>query len=779
LTQEKNKTQFSSINLKRAHGLKYILEHKQSIVYDNERLVGNFTSKRVGAPFYPEMVGLIMIGDYYNPFTAYKMPLHFPILDRLKVFLKIFPHWILRNVLTRTFIPNTKNPISIMKGIKNLINYAVVQLNPKHYFINEIGGIIHLIPDYEGLLNKGIRGYLEEVESAYQTADNDEEKNFLQSLVVVADGIVKMASNFAVEAERIAKTKEISKKRKEISKKRKEELIEIAQVCRKVPYQPSETFHEALQAILFVHIALAQETLDMSISFGRMDQYLYPLYLNEIKNYAEKKKINYDEAKAIIKHEVQELLECFFLKTNEVLPLYNHLVSKAHEGLPSFYAVTIGGLTPDGKDGENDLTRTFLDVIKKIPLRQPNYHVRYSKISKPKFLDDVVTVIKKTGFTPAIINDEAIIPTLQEHLQHSNNLSDNEALLEARNFGTIGCVEIGIPGKSYPMADAAFFNLPICIVEALTKEEYKKICNIEDLKKGFEKEVQYHVNKMIRELKLIEYARRNFFPLPLVSLMVNGCVAKATDITSGGAQYNWSSIQAIGIADTIDSFAAIEKSLKEQISLETIRNSIKNNFQNNEKLHQTLIDAPKFGQDDMRADQYADFILNCYTSALKNAGKNTRGGSYISGGFSSGAHQLFGKTTMALPSGRKKGIRFANGVSPIDAADSSVITATMNSVSRLNPKYYVNGYTFNQKVDPPLMENAKLFAGLIRAFFKQNNKGIQIQFNVINEKILKEARIFPDKYPWLVVRVSGYSAYFKDLSPQMQDEIIQRSAKKL
>lgn len=767
---KKNKTQFKSTHLKRAYGLKFILEHKQSIIYENERLIGNFTSKRVGAPFYPEMAGLVMISDYYNPFTAGKMPLDFPISDRIQVLLKIFPFWGLRNVFTRAFIPRTRNPFKILKGMKNLIKYAMIQLKPKHYFINEVGGIIHLIPDYDGLVKRGIKGYLEQVRSALHRTDSDEESDFLQSLEVVADGIVKMAANFADEAANKSDATGISRQRKE-------QLCKMVRICRKIPYHPPENFHEALQAILFVHIALVQETLDMSISFGRMDQYLYPLYQKEIQEYAKKKGVDSKQAKTIVNQEVQELLECFFLKTNEILPLYNLQVSRAHEGLPSFYAVTIGGMTPDGMDGENELTRVFLDVIKKIPLRQPNYHVRYSNLSKPQFMEDVVTVIKETGFTPAIINDEAIIPTLQTHLQQSNHLSDKEALVEARNYGTIGCVEIGIPGKSYPMADAAFFNLPICMVTALSKEDYKNICDMDGLKKAFIKEVRHHVDKMVQEIKLIEQTRANFYPLPLTSLLVEGCLEKALDITSGGAQYNWSSIQAIGMADTVDSFAAIKKCLDDRISLETIRQSIKNNFQTDKKLHQILSNAPKYGQDDMGADQYLDFVLNCYTNALKAAGKNTRGGSYVSGGFSSGAHQLFGQRTAALPSGRKKGFRLANGVSPTDMADVSAITATMSSVSRLNPKHYVNGYTFNQKIDPPLMENVKLFAGLIKGFFRQNNKGVQIQFNVINKEILEAARENPDKYPWLVVRVSGYSAYFKDLSPQMQDEIIHRSLK--
>ena len=268
---KKNKTQFKSIHLKRAYGLKFILEHKQSIIYENERLIGNFTSKRVGAPFYPEMAGLVMVSDYYNPFTASKMPLDFPISDRIDVLLKIFPFWGLRNVLTRAFIPRTRNPFKILKGLKNLINYAIVQLKPKHYFINEVGGIIHLIPDYNGLVKRGIKGYLEQVKSALLRTDSDEESYFLQSLGVVADGIVKMAANFADEAADKADAKGIGTQRKE-------QLHKIARICKKVPYHPPETFHEALQAILFVHIALVQETLDMSISFGRMDQYLYPLY---------------------------------------------------------------------------------------------------------------------------------------------------------------------------------------------------------------------------------------------------------------------------------------------------------------------------------------------------------------------------------------------------------------------------------------------------------------------------------------------------------------------
>jgi formate C-acetyltransferase len=328
------------------------------------------------------------------------------------------------------------------------------------------------------------------------------------------------------------------------------------------------------------------------------------------------------------------------------------------------------------------------------------------------------------------------------------------------------------------MADAAFFNLPTCMVDALLKKEYKDVNDLNGLKDAFKKEVQLHVKIMIKELQRIEQTRRDHYPLPLVSLMVNGCVHKKKDVTAGGAVYNWSSIQAIGVADSVDSFAAIEQAMNDQTSLETIRNAIRKNFKGSETLHQALNSAPKFGKDDIKADQYLDFVLDCYTTSLTNSGKSVRDGYYVAGGFSSGAHQLLGRKTWALPSGRKRGFRFANGVSPTDAADSIEITATMNSVSRLNPKYYVNGYTFNQKVDPPLMENAKLFAGLLRGFFKQNNKGVQVQFNVINEKVLKDAQANPDKFPWLVVRVSGYSAYFKDLSSQMQDEIIQRAVKK-
>jgi len=774
--------------LHRAAALKYVLDNKQIKIYPDELIVGNYTSKRLGAPLYPELTGIAMISDYYNPFTK-KRPLRFSENDKELVFNYISKYWLSKNIIIRAFLDEESDKsvghnrsikkrtwqsfLLLLGKIVSLIKFVRYELFPKEGFVNEVGGIIHLIPDFEGLIEKGPKRIIAEIEEASQKALTEKEASFFQSLKTVFEGLIGLACKYSQEAQSEAK-------KFQEGSERFLELNEIARVCTKISHAPPETVHEALQLIMLAHIALVAETLDMSISFGRMDQYLYPIYLKEVERSIHEKRISREEAKEIVSAKTQELLQLFFLKTNEIYPIFNGKTSEIHEGMPNYYAVTIGGITPEGKDGENDVTRIFFKVIKRLHLRQPNYALRISSLSRKEFLEEALSLIKTTGFTPSLFNDDAIVPVLAHWLPKIGDVTTEQALKDARNYGTIGCVELGIPGKAYPMADAGGINVTNCLSQVFRKKEYNGIKSYQEIKKALVKEIDIALEELIESIHKVELARKDFFCLPLTSLLVQGCLEKKLDLTAGGAVYNSSAIQMVGSADVIDSLMALDVAMASGYSYSQIARALKRNFRGHGKLLSLLKAAPKYGNNDEREGEYIDFLTGSYVAGLKSKSRPLRGGYYVAGGFSGGAHALVGEIMGALPSGRLAKQRLANGVSPADWSDASDLLSSMSSVSKINPAHFLNCYTYNQALDPLMLETEEkreTVANALRVFFSQNRKGMQIQFNVLDQNMLIDAKNNPDKYPWLVVRVAGYSAYFKDLSNKLKNEIIDRTKK--
>ncbi|OFZ82335.1 MAG: hypothetical protein A2583_15495 [Bdellovibrionales bacterium RIFOXYD1_FULL_53_11] len=766
--------------LHRASGLKYVLDNKQVKIHADELIVGNYTSKRLGAPFYPELTGIAMISDYYNPFIK-KRPLRFSRGDKKLVYDYISKYWLNKNIIFRAFfdekMPSGMKPGRLFAGlpgkIVRLLKFIRYELFPVEGFVNEVGGIIHLIPDFEGLIHRGPKKIIEGIEAASAKAVTEKEIKFLESLKIAAEGLTGLAQRYSREAQSEAK------KHPEGSE-RSLELLEIARICMKISQGPAETVQEALQAIMLAHIALVSETLDMSISFGRMDQYLYPIYLKEVEKTAREKGLSAEAAAGIVSSRTQELLQLFFLKTNEIYPIFNAKTSEIHEGLPNYYAVTIGGLTPEGKDGENEVTRIFFKVIRRIHLRQPNYALRTSSLSRKGFLEEALDLIRTTGFTPSLFNDDAIVPALAGWLPKIGNVTAEQALKDARNYGTIGCVELGIPGKAYPMADAGGINVTNCISRIFRKKEYNGIKSYQEIKDALVREINLALEELIESIHKIESARRDYFSLPMASMLVQGCLEKKLDITAGGAIYNSSAIQMVGTADVIDSLMALDVALAGGYSYSQLSSALKKNYRGSKKLMSLLRGAPKYGNNHEKEAEYIDFLTGTYVSGLKSKSRPLRGGYYVAGGFSGGAHALVGGVMGALPSGRPAGHRLANGVSPADWSDACDLLSSMSSVSKINPSHFLNCYTYNQALDPLMLETAEktqAVANALRVFFGQNRKGMQIQFNVLDQCMLIEARNNPDSHPWLVVRVAGYSAYFRDLSKKLKNEIIDRTKK--
>jgi len=399
-------------------------------------------------------------------------------------------------------------------------------------------------------------------------------------------------------------------------------------------------------------------------------------------------------------------------------------------------------------------------------LRDPNYQVRLHATSPGAFIKRAAQVAAKGKGVPAFFSDEAIIQSL---------VSQGYPVDEARNYGIVGCVEPSIPGKSFLSTDAALFNLPICLERALKKRrEYHAI---EDVIQAFKEQVEEGVSRLIDDLRAIEAGNKNYHPTPFSSMLVQGCLESGKDLTEGGAVYNSSGIQGVGVADVADSFSAIHDVVfkENKYSMAQVLKSLRQNFKQNEKLRAELLTAPKFGNNHPQTDAFAGMVADIFYSAL-NKYTNIRGGPYVSGFYSSTSHVAFGEKVGALPSGRKAGEPFAASLGAVNGKDRNGPTALLNSVASINSDLAPNGYALNLRFDISAFKDdqaKEILSALVEGFFNQG--GMEVQFNFLDPGVLEDARACPGKYPELVVRVAGYCAYFDDLPDSVKAEIINRT----
>jgi len=730
--------------IRRAKALRHILRRKSVKIFPDELIVGNMGSHRVSALIQPELSGVFMSTELLWIDRRQTNPLHMAWRERIKLLLRVYPYWLLRNMPFRAFSPH----------YKQFLRFALEQLDATYYLINEAGGIGHFLPNYEKMLKLGVKGYLESIES--------KQGDLYQAARIVCEGLVDFAHRFAQETERLAAD--------EKDPVRAVELNKIARICHKVPYNPAETLHEALQSLWLTHMAINLEGLNSAISFGRMDQYLYPYYKSDM----EQGRISQDTAR--------ELLLCFSAKCTEHVFLLSEKVSQYHGGYLVVQAAIVGGMDRNGKDAVNDLTYLFLDVMEKSGLRDPNYQARVHTGCPEKYLKRVAEVARKGNAVPALFNDEAAIASLQAH---------NYPLEEARDYAVVGCVELALPGKSFFSTDAGLFNLPLCLELALNQGKRFKsrrrigiatpdpltFTSVEQVLDAFQTQVEYMVARMVSDLQVIEKGNRDYHPTPLSSMLVDGCLESGKDVTDGGALYNSSGIQGVGIADVADSLAALDYVVfqRRKFTMPPVLRALRTNFTTAPEIHAELLQAPKYGNDHQSPDRYADLVAHIFHDALAKH-SNTRGGPYVSGFYSVTCHIAFGKKVGALPSGRRDGEPFAASLGPANGRDRLGPTALLKSVARVDSKLSPNGYALNLRFDPDTLagdRGVNVLVGLVKGFF--GSGGMEMQLNVLDPEMLEDARIHPGKYPELVVRVSGYCAYFDDLPDAAKQEIISRT----
>jgi pyruvate formate-lyase/glycerol dehydratase family glycyl radical enzyme len=580
---------------------------------------------------------------------------------------------------------------------------------------------------------------------------------------VAADALVRYAERHAEKALELAA--------REKDPHRKAELERIAGICSFVPKHAPRDFWEALQYYWFVHLGVITELNGWdSFNPGRLDQHLYPFYKKGL------------EDGTLTEEKARELLQAFWIKfNNQLAPPKVGVTAEESGTYTDFCLINVGGVKKDGSDAVNDLSFLILDVIEEMRLVQPSSMVQISKKTPDNFLRRALRIVK-TGFgQPSIFNTDAIV---QEMIRQGKSLED------ARLGGASGCVETGIFGKeNYNLT--GYFNLPkvleITLHNGFDPRTNKKIglqtgdpatfASYEQLFMAFRRQVNHFIDIKIKGNSVIERIYAEYMPAPFLSLLIDDCIIRGKDYHDGGARYNTSYIQGVGVGTITDALTAIQYNIFDQktLTMSELLEALKNNFSGRESLRQRLINkTPKYGNDDEYADEVMVSIFNLYYDAV-NGRPNTKGGTYRINLLPTTVHVYFGKVTGATPDGRKATEPLSEGVSPVQGSDRHGPTAVIKSVAKMD-HLRTGGTLLNQKFTPQLLsteEGIGKLAHLVRSYFRLD--GHHMQLNVVTAETLREAQKHPEKYRDLIVRVAGYSDYFVDLGPELQEEIIRRT----
>jgi formate C-acetyltransferase len=733
-----------------AEALAEVLKNKTIRIYPDELIVGNYSSRRVGGAIYPELHGVPVIAEAHTFARRKTNPLELSNKE-LRQLLSIVPFWLPRFLAMK-----------LETGFIKKLALIADQLTAKFYLINELGGVAHIAPDYEKLIAVGTSGIAAEAAGFQKEAPPGSEMwCFYEGVKIIAAGLARFGERYAALA------REMAAEEKEPA--RKAELEAIAEVCRRVPRLGARNFHEALQSLFFAQVAVNLESLDNGICPGRIDQYLYPYYRTSLQD------------PSFSSQQAKELLAAFSIKMAEIIPVFSKPMMRFHGGMFNGQVVTVGGVDESGNDAANELSNLLLEIMDELRMRQPNFHARVHRSSPEAYRHKINRTLASGSGSPALYNDEVIIEAL---------CRNGYPITDARNYTAVGCVEPVCQGKSFSSTDAALFNLTIMLEMALNEgrrfgslfrsglktQPASRMTSMEDVREAFEGQLNFFVQRLIGDLHLVEKANHKEHPTPLSSMLLEGCLQSGRCSTGGGAVYNFSGIQCVGPADTGDSLYAIDQAVfrERRMTLPGLVELLKKDIPD-EKWLLYLRGLEKFGNDDPEADGWTRYVIAAFDRALSGY-TNVRGGRYVTGLYSVTAHQYFGKITGALPHGRRRGEPFASGIAPVNGMDRKGPTALLNSVNRIDFTRIANGVNLNLQFDRTLLkgeQGASLLGALLKTYFDRG--GMQVQVNAFDPRILVEARNDPHKYPHLLVRVSGYSAYFNDLAPAMKEEIIHRT----
>ncbi|MBD3254140.1 MAG: formate acetyltransferase [Candidatus Lokiarchaeota archaeon] len=749
--------------LRQAMAVKYIMENKKPIIHDSHLIAGSTTSKEVGVPVYPELIGTA-IWPELNTITNRKLnPNDLSQKDAEVLSLEVFPYWMERNV--REYCRKKyDNPVS-----------QKLEESWVFYFMMKTNAISHTVPGFPKILNRGFENIKEEAAQMENDADSEEKKIFYKSLQIAIDGVLSYSQHLSEEALRIAD--ELDPNDPEQAT-RIEGLQEISRICKKVPAKPAETLHEAVQAIWTSFVCLHCENANSALSIGRLDQMLQPYFLNDIS-----KTTNETEKEEVIKKSI-ELVGSLFVRTNDHDPLIPNVGWKLFGGSSSDDTVTVGGVDREGNNAVNDMTYLILKTNEMLGFQDPNMNARYySGINSKEYLRRLVEVNVNMGASPSIHNDKTMIEAL---------VHENFALEDARDWAATGCVEPTIVGRHYGHTNAMLLNLVAPLEMTLnngviplsgekvgpeTGDVKSAFPTFQDFYNAYKTQLKFLADKSIEINNYLGTAHQYIKPTPLLSTFYDGPMEKGKDLIQGGAVYNTSGVALVALSDVIDSLMVLKDLVyqKKEIDFNEMMKAINNNFENGHADLLNKIDSiPKFGSGENGAvDLAQDLVDFCYE--IYSATPNYRGGKYLVGYWSISYHCGYGMLTGALPSGRKKGKPLTPGLTPAPGA-TDILLPSIKSVAALDHLRMANNASFNVKLVPhhgdSHSETLDLFTSYVQSFFDLG--GMQWQFNVVTTDVMREAMEYPEDYRWLLVRVSGYNAYFIKLTKEMQLELISR-----
>ncbi len=807
ITEAYRKSGDLPIVLRRAKAFAHILRRLPIVIRPGELIVGSNTVHSRSSQVFPEF-SFAWILDELDTMEHRAADPFFVSEETKQALRKVLPEW--KNKTTSELAASYMPPESLRAIAHNVFT-------PGNYYFNGIG---HVTVDYGKVLRLGFDGILRELhaaQEALQVSDGDfiHRRAFLQAAEISCRAAIEYAQRYAALARETAG--------RCADPVRRRELLEIAEICERVPANPASSFREAVQSFWFVQLMIQTESNGHSVSPGRFDQYMYPYYRADI------------DAGKITPEDAQELLDCLWIKFNDLSKARDAESAAGFAGYGLFQNLCVGGQDSDGCDATNELSFHCIEASMHTQLPQPSLSVRVWNGSPHELLLACARLTRTGVGLPAYYNDEVIIPAL---------MNRGLTLQDARDYNIIGCVEPQKSGKTDGWHDAAFFNMcrPMEFVFSQGKdngeqvgpvtEDVAQMQTFEQFWNAYRTQMDAMIDCMVNADNAIDLAHRERAPLPFLSTMISDCIARGKTVQEGGAIYNFTGPQGFGIANMADAMIAVQKLVFEEkkVTLPELKDALLHNFgqtdhsdsgitpgyalmltqkiaaemgkagaslseeqirevytkvmasgdpDSSTKRYREILEMigeqPRYGNDIAEVDAMARKVSYLFTRKVEHY-RNPRGGVYQAGLYPVSANVPLGRQTGATPDGRLAHQPIADGVSPASGRDLKGPTAAANSVARLDHLIASNGTLFNQKFHPSALSGdsgLEAFIALIRAYFDQ--KGSHMQFNVVSRETLLDAQQHPENYKTLVVRVAGYSALFTSLSKALQDDIINRT----
>ena len=738
----------------RARAFEYLLRNKAICINDGELIVGERGPAPKATPTYPE-ISLHSLQDLNILDSREKV--FFRVSDDVKKIYseEIIPFWKGRSNRDRIMERMTPEWLAAYKA--GIFTEFQEQRAPGHTVLG-----------YK-MFHTGFLDLKKEIAAAAAALDfrNDpqayERSEELKAMDIACDAIIMYAGRHADRLEEMASEEKDATRRTELRK--------MAAVCRRVPANAPETFHEMLQHYWFIHLGVVTELNPWdSFNPGRLDQHLWPVYNKGV------------ESATLTPEEAYELLGCFWVKfNNHPSPPKMGVTAQESNTYTDFCLINLGGVKPDGTNAVNPMTYILLDVIQEMRILQPSSMIQVSRKNPDSFVHKALDIIR-TGFgQPSVFNTEAIIQEL---------LRQGKSLVDARNGGASGCVETGAFGtECYWLT--GYFNL-VKILEVTLNNGFDprtgvqvgpktgdpaSFSTFDEFMMAYKEQINYFADVKIRGNNVIEKTFAIHLPVPFLSLLLEDCIAKGRDYNAGGARYNTTYIQGVGLGSITDILTSIRFNIydRKRFTWDELLTALKNNFEGAEQMQYDIIyNTPKYGNDDDYADAQAVSVFEFFYDAV-NGRPTPRGGTHRINMLPTTSHVYFGNVTGATPDGRKAWVPLSEGISPFQGVDRQGPTAVIKSASKID-HLRTGGTLLNQKFSPEFFEDEGSYqklTALIRSYFSLD--GHHIQFNVVSADTLREAQKHPELYRDLIVRVAGYSDYFNDLGEDLQNEIIRRT----